>query len=81
MTAIIVKYSRVSFPGGKRVEARLGDHTVHTDPSLRLLSGSRYPDGGAWLVETQPEDLGLPAHSGSSPTPASRIATQPGEPA
>jgi putative redox protein len=50
MTPIIAKYSRVSFPGGKRVDATLGDHTVHTDQS---------PEHGGEGAAPEPFDLFL----------------------
>lgn len=33
MIANVVKSARVRFPGGKRVDAELGDHVIHTDQS------------------------------------------------
>jgi putative redox protein len=161
MTPSTVKYSRVSFPGGKRVDATLGDHMVHTDQSpehggdgaapepfdlflaslatcagayvLGFCQARHIPTEGVWLsqesvleegklrgirlqvhlpsgfpekyvgavraaaagcrvkkvlaqppqitVEAQPEGLEQPALSGSIPTLAPRIGSQPGEPA
>ena len=34
MTVNVVKSARVRFPGGKRVDAALGDHVIHSDQSL-----------------------------------------------
>lgn len=33
MNTNVVKSARVHFPGGKRVDAALGDHVIHTDQS------------------------------------------------